>query len=163
MAYEGAKLSRKQKARVRGVWHAGISNQQRVDAAKNSILDYLAEKGYLRAELTSEVLRRDDEKLVRFQLRPGTRFRDVKIEVEGAGGDRARDILSLLQQPVAPVRLSRSAPRVCSDKEVLRTAWLPCREYIARFMSWTRSGKQEDCDSDRRKRCVSGRYSSIHG
>ena len=44
MAYEGAKLSRKQKARVRGVWHAGISNQQRVDAAKNSILDYLAEK-----------------------------------------------------------------------------------------------------------------------
>ena len=99
MAYEGAKLSRKQKARVRGVWHAGISNQQRVDAAKNSILDYLAEKGYLRAELTSEVLRKDDEKLVRFQLRPGTRFRDVKIEVEGAGGDRARDILSLLQQP----------------------------------------------------------------
>ena len=57
MAYEGAKLSRKQKTRVRGVWHAGISNQQRVDAAKNSILDYLAEKGYLRAELTSELLR----------------------------------------------------------------------------------------------------------
>ena len=56
MVYEGAKLSRKQKTRVRSVWHAGISNQQRVDAAKNSILDYLAEKGYLRAELTSEVL-----------------------------------------------------------------------------------------------------------
>ncbi len=38
-----------------------------------------AEKGYLRAQLTPEVLARDDHKLVRFDLRPGTRYRDVKI------------------------------------------------------------------------------------
>ena len=41
MAYQGAKLPRRQRARVRRVWHAGISNQQRLNAAKDAILDYL--------------------------------------------------------------------------------------------------------------------------
>lgn len=104
MSYQGAKVPRKQKARVRNIWHAGISNQQRVDAAKNSILDYLAREGYLRAEVASEVLPGDDQKQVHFRLQPGARFRHIRIEVEGAEGDRARDVLALLQQP--PLRQS---------------------------------------------------------
>ncbi len=104
MAFEGAGLSGKQKARVRGVWHAGISKQQRLDAAKNSILDHLADKGYLRAELTSEVLLKEDRELVRFQIRPGIQFRDVKIEIQGAEAGRARDVVSFLER--SPLRVS---------------------------------------------------------
>ena len=104
MAYEGATPSKKQKSRVQRIWHGGISTQHRVNAATNSILDYLAEKGYLRAELTAEVHREADKNRVRFQIRPGTRFEDVEVAVKGAGGDRAREILSLLQQ--SPLRQS---------------------------------------------------------
>jgi outer membrane protein assembly complex protein YaeT len=98
MTYENASLSRSQKARVRKVWHAGISNHQRPIAAKDAILNYFAEKGYLHAEVTPEVLGGNNHKEVRFELQPGTRYRGLKIDVEGADSDRARDIEALLKQ-----------------------------------------------------------------
>ena len=73
MAYRGAELPRRQKARLRKVWHAGISNQQRPQAAKDAILDHFAEKGYLRAQVAPEMLGDGDRKAG--SVRPCSRAR----------------------------------------------------------------------------------------
>jgi outer membrane protein assembly complex protein YaeT len=98
MNYENGSLPRSQKARLRKVWHAGVSNHQRPIAARDAILNYFAEKGYLRGEVTPQVAGDSKHKVVRFDLQPGTRYRGLKIEIEGAENDRARDIAALLKQ-----------------------------------------------------------------
>jgi outer membrane protein assembly complex protein YaeT len=99
MTYQNANLPRSQKARLRKVWHAGISDHQRPIAATDAILNYFAEKGYLRAAVTPEVVLGDNNhKVVRFDLQPGTHYRGLKIDIEGADSERARDIEALLKQ-----------------------------------------------------------------
>ena len=114
MAYEGAALPGREKKRVRDVWHAGISNQQRPRAAEDNILDYFAEKGYLRAQVTSEAQTEGDHKVVRFHFKPGTRYNGVKIVIEGAAAHRAEDILALLHQRQLKLSVYRD-PRRASE------------------------------------------------
>ena len=63
ISYHGAGVSGAQKKRVRTVWHNGISDQQRPRAARETMLDYLAGKGYVRAQVTPEVAAKGDHKM----------------------------------------------------------------------------------------------------
>ncbi len=98
IAYQGAGLSRSERNRVRTVWLNGISDQQRPRVAKDTILDYFAEKGYLHAQVTAEIISKGDHKDVRFDLQRGMRFHPLKIELDGAERYRSSEILALLEQ-----------------------------------------------------------------
>ena len=89
-----------------------VGTPERPIAAKDAILNYYADKGYLQAEVTPEVLGDSNHRLVRFDLQPGTRYRALKIELQGADRDRAREIAELLKE--RPLRLSayRATPPV---------------------------------------------------
>lgn len=97
MTFQGAKLPRSQRARLRNVWHAGMSDRQRPVAAKNAILDYFAGKGHLRAQADAEVAEKADHKMVQFHLTPGIQYRDVKVEISGAAPEHIKDIRSLIR------------------------------------------------------------------
>ncbi len=75
------------------------------------MLDYFADKGYLRAQVTPEVTGKGDHKDVRFDVQPGTRFHDLKIEVDGAEPYRRSDILALLDQSQLRLSLYRDGRR----------------------------------------------------
>ena len=92
--------------------------------------------------MTPEVLLKGDHKLVRFDLRPGTRYRGVKIEIEGAGTDRAQEILALLQRRAAPaIRLSGLSPGFGGDqRDSTSSAATSPPKWQSRSNSWTRSG-----------------------
>jgi outer membrane protein assembly complex protein YaeT len=95
--FQGASLPGKQKSRVRRVWHSGISDQQRPQAAKDAILGHLAGKGYLRAQADCRVSGDAVRKAVLCRIAPGIRYRGVEIVPEGAGSERRGAILSLLR------------------------------------------------------------------
>ncbi len=104
MTFQGADLPGGEKKRVRAIWSAGISDQQRPQTSKAAILGYLADKGFLRAEADCQVTGDAGKKDVRFDIKPGIKYHDVKIVVEGAEPYRARDILSLIGK--GPLRQS---------------------------------------------------------
>ena len=112
LAYQGANLPKKQKTRLRNVWHAGISDQQRPQMTKDAILTYYAKKGYLRAEAESHVASEGERKLVRFDFKPGTHYRGVKIVVEGAERQRVKEILSVLHEGDLKTSVYRNPGRV---------------------------------------------------
>ncbi|HTS66552.1 MAG TPA: translocation/assembly module TamB domain-containing protein [Candidatus Acidoferrales bacterium] len=107
MAFQGVNLPRGQRSKLRRLWHAGISDMQRPQAAKDAILDYFAKKGYLRARVDPHLATDGDRKTVSFDLRPGIHYRDVKVVIQGAPPERAKDIRSLIGQR----RLEISADR----------------------------------------------------
>jgi outer membrane protein assembly complex protein YaeT len=110
ISYRDGSLPGREKARVRKVWHAGISDRQRQITAKDAILNYYADKGYLQAQITPEILGDSSHKQVRFDLQPGTRYRGLKIELQGADNDRARDIAELLKQRQLRLSVYRGTP-----------------------------------------------------
>ena len=96
MAFRGADLPRGQKANLRQVWHSGISDQQRPQAARDAILDYFARKGYLRAQVAPHLSTKGDRKTVRFDVKPGIHYKDVKVVIQGAAPNRTREIRDLI-------------------------------------------------------------------
>jgi outer membrane protein assembly complex protein YaeT len=112
MVYRGASISKRQKSRMRTVWHAGISDQQRPQAAKEAILGYFVEKGFPRAQADARIASQSGHKTVTLDLRPGPRFHGVKTVVEGAAPERTQEILSLLDNRSMKRALYRDTPRV---------------------------------------------------
>jgi outer membrane protein assembly complex protein YaeT len=104
MTFQGADLPGGEKKRVRALWSAGISDQQRPQTGKEAILGHLANKGFLRAEVDCQITEDNQSKAVRFDIKPGIKYHDVKIVVEGVEPYRARDILSLIGK--GPLRQS---------------------------------------------------------
>ena len=98
LVFQGAKLSRRQKARVRNAWRAGISEQHRPQVAREAILDFYAQEGFLRAQAGSHATVEGDRKLVRFDLTPGINYRDVKVVVRGAESRRTHEIGKLVHE-----------------------------------------------------------------
>ena len=98
LAYNGASLPKKQKSRLRTVWHAGISDQQRPQASREAILGYYFRKGFFEAKADVHAATAEGHKTVSFDLQPGPRYRGVKIVVEGAERQRAKEILALVEK-----------------------------------------------------------------
>ena len=96
LTLQGASLPRRQRSRLRDLWHSGISDKQRPQALKEAILGYFAVKGYLRAKADFQISGDAGRKLVRMDVKPGTKYHGVKIVVEGAEQRRAGEILSLV-------------------------------------------------------------------
>jgi outer membrane protein assembly complex protein YaeT len=112
LAYQGADVSGKQKSRLRTVWHGGISDQQRPQAVIDSLLVYLAGKGYLRAEAKSDVSAEGGKKRAVFSIQPGIRYRGVKTLIEGAEPGRAEEILGLLHERKLEPTANRDPRRI---------------------------------------------------
>jgi outer membrane protein assembly factor BamA len=94
MTFQGTNLSRGQKASLHKLWHAGVSDIHRLPAAENHILDYLARKGYLRGKVDARVTTEGNHKIVHFDIKPGLHFRDVRVVIQGADPQRAKEIES---------------------------------------------------------------------
>jgi len=112
LSYSGTNLAKRQKSRVRKMWHNGISDQQRSQASKEAILGYFAQKGFLRAQANVHLSNDGGRKLVQFDLQPGSRYTGVRIVVEGAEPKRKREILSLVDERPMKLALSRDPARV---------------------------------------------------
>lgn len=108
LTYQGTGLPKKQRSRLRNVWHAGISDQQRPLVAKEAILGYYAKKGYPRAQAEVHVTKDGGHKTVRFDLQPGARYRGIETVVEGVDPRRSKEILSLLHQRPMKAALYRN-------------------------------------------------------
>ena len=108
----GVNLPKRQKTRLRDVWHTGISDQQRPQAGRDALLNYFARKGYLRAKTECYVATVGDRKSVRFDVIPGIQYRKIGITVEGAERRRAKEILSLVQQRSLKQSVYRDPARV---------------------------------------------------
>ena len=112
LAYNGAKLPKRQRSQMRKTWHAGISDQQRPDASKEALLAYYAGKGFLQAQVDLRIDNQSDPKTVQFDLRPGPRYRGVKVVVDGASPQHAKPIRSLISGHAMKVAVYRDPGRV---------------------------------------------------
>jgi outer membrane protein assembly complex protein YaeT len=112
MTFRGADISGRQKSKLRKLWHGGISDRQRPVTARNAILDYFAKKGYLRANADTRVAANGNRKTVQFDLKPGIRFRDVKVVLQGAAPDRAKEIRALIGKRQLEVGSDRDPTRL---------------------------------------------------
>jgi outer membrane protein assembly complex protein YaeT len=112
MTFRGADLPRGQKSKLHKLWHAGISDMQRPLAAKNSILDYFARKGYLRAQTDPTIAVEGHHKVVHFDTKPGIRYRDVKVVIQGAAPERAKEMRSLIGERHMEVGADRDPSRL---------------------------------------------------
>jgi len=75
------------KKKVREAWGLGVFEAQRVDDAKAALFRWLYDDGYLEAEIDSQVeISAPDARTVRFVIRPGVRYTDVKLVFEGNQG-----------------------------------------------------------------------------
>jgi outer membrane protein assembly complex protein YaeT len=98
MTFEGTNLPRGEKSKLRNLWHAGISDRQRLLEAKNTLLDYFARKGYLRAKAIAEISNQDNHEVVHFDMTPGIQYSDVKVVIQGAAPERVKDIRSIIDE-----------------------------------------------------------------
>jgi outer membrane protein assembly complex protein YaeT len=112
IAYQGSDLPRGEKSKVRNLWHAGISDRQRPLTTKNAILDYLARKGYLRARVDPKIADDGSHRVVHFNIRPGIRYRDVKVALRGPAPERLKDIQSLIAAQHLQVGADRDPSRL---------------------------------------------------
>jgi outer membrane protein assembly complex protein YaeT len=112
MTFEGADLPGRQKSRLRKLWHEGMSDMQRSLTEKNAILDHFARRRYLRAQADITITADGDRKTVHFDLKPGIRFRDVNVVIQGAAPDHAREIRSLIGKRELDVGSDRDPSRL---------------------------------------------------
>jgi outer membrane protein assembly complex protein YaeT len=145
MTFQGADLPRGQKARLRELWKAGISDIQRPAAAKNAILDYFARKGYLRAQVVPSISVEGERKIVRFDVKPGIRYRDVKVVLQGAAPERVTDIQALIGDQHLAIGADRDPDRLTAAV----TRYYQQRGYLAAKVSPPIFDLDEDGDKGR--------------
>jgi outer membrane protein assembly complex protein YaeT len=112
MTFHDANLPGRQKAKLRKLWHAGISDIQRPLVAKNAILDYYGRKGYLRAQTDPKIAVEGEHKVVSFDMRPGIHYRNVKVVIQGAALERVKEIQLLIGERHMEVGADRDPSRL---------------------------------------------------
>jgi outer membrane protein assembly complex protein YaeT len=99
LTYEGAALPKSVKHRVRQGWQNSLSDVQRSEDAIQAIQVYLANKGYLQAQVSSKTGKEaNNQKTVLFDIKPGIRFRNVKVDFEGLEKDEAAELIQFLER-----------------------------------------------------------------
>src|SRR5262249_14016021 len=99
LAYEGATLAKSVKHRVRQEWQSSVSDVQRSEDSLQAIQAYLAKKGYLQAEVSSETGEgAQNEKTVLFRVNPGIHFKNVKVVYEGLDKDEIKELIHFLER-----------------------------------------------------------------
>jgi len=97
--YEGAALPGSVRQRVRQGWQSSVSDVQRSEDAIHAIQVHLAKEGYLQAQVKSRVeAGNDNEKTVLFEVRPGIRFRNVKVIFGGLAKEEAAELKLYLER-----------------------------------------------------------------
>lgn len=86
-AFEGFAVPGGLRDRVRDAWLSGAFDAQRADDATRAIRTWLVERGHLQPRIERAIaMRAPADKLVRFDIQPGPKFRNVALEFEGARG-----------------------------------------------------------------------------
>lgn len=111
MAFLGAQPSRHQKTQSRKAWRAGISDQQRTQAVKNSLLDYLTEKGYPQAKAEFAIDAAAERKTVQFEITSGHKYKST-FALEGANPQHSREVLSMIDERSLRVAVYRDPGRI---------------------------------------------------
>jgi outer membrane protein assembly complex protein YaeT len=99
LTYEGAALPKAVKKVVRQEWQSSLSDVQRSEDAIRAIQVHLAKEGYLQARVSSRAGEgTDQEKRVLFDMKPGIRFRNVKLVFEGLEKEEAGEVVQFLER-----------------------------------------------------------------
>ncbi|MBI1353335.1 MAG: BamA/TamA family outer membrane protein [Acidobacteria bacterium] len=73
--------------KVRQAWSLGVFEAQRIDDAVDALQRWLYADGYLEPEIDHQVeIPEEDRRIVRFIVRPGVKYTDVKLVFEGNKG-----------------------------------------------------------------------------
>ena len=87
LVFEGATPPGKVVEEVRTKWRRGVFDTQRIDDGVDALRGWLMRDHYLQPKVEGAVgTSRPDERRVRFQIDPGTRFAKVVLAFEGAAG-----------------------------------------------------------------------------
>ncbi|HEU4400478.1 MAG TPA: outer membrane protein assembly factor BamA, partial [Candidatus Polarisedimenticolia bacterium] len=124
---EGTRNREGLRQKVAPYWQKGIFLEDIVDAASGRLKTYFRDRGYLSAEVTSEVRRNDDEVFrVLFSVRRGPRVRADEVRITGARQipeKQVRKILHTAPDTLFSRGIVRSA-RLRDDAAAVRALYL---------------------------------------
>ena len=110
-AYEGWEPGRKLRKQVRQIWSDGVFDAQRVDDATRVLNTLLIESGYLEASIEPKVTVAE-RKLVTFDIRPGIKYGEARLEFTGASGIKESELRTLLKKRQLRAALYLDTPKV---------------------------------------------------
>ncbi len=96
--FEGAHPDGGVQKRVRDIWHGGVFDSQRAEESMQAIRAWLVKEGNLRPKVDYKINKpADDRETVVFDIQPGPKFSDVKIEFEGAHGIDPKTLRKIIE------------------------------------------------------------------
>ncbi|MCS7026607.1 MAG: translocation/assembly module TamB domain-containing protein [Bryobacteraceae bacterium] len=83
--FEGWQPPAQLREELQSIWRRGVFDTQRLDEAARLIRRRLAAEGFVQAVVTTSILASSDaEKQVRFEVTPGSPYRELRVSLEGA-------------------------------------------------------------------------------
>jgi outer membrane protein assembly complex protein YaeT len=94
--FDGVQVSKGTRKKVEQAWVEGVFDSERLDDAVRAIHRPLLQQGYFQSKVTSGVEADDGKKQVYFNIDPGSRFANVKLDFPGASEIEASGLIDAL-------------------------------------------------------------------
>ncbi len=126
--FEGIGVPGKIEKRVEEVWASGVFDSQRLEDSREVLVEWLVDRKYLQPKIEYRVDSSPESKRVLFDIQPGPRFDDVKLDFEGITlkPDDLRDIVKSQKLETAvytkPARVSELLRRYYQEQGFLDAA-----------------------------------------